>query len=474
MVMKRSLGSALVFGLTAAVFGCGTSAGSGGSGGAGNTTAGAGQTAGGANNPGGSGAGNVSGGAGNVSGGASGTVAGAANGGATAAGSNAGGASGAGMSSAGAAPMAGAGGGLGAFTGVNLGPTSNGGTVTYQNIGATGSFPSVCAPNGNACCRQTKTISSDKLTPWDEDLIMTLRGPIDIKQFATYQPATEGTPGAWNLVSSWDVRTPAAAKGIAFSGDAVKGAPFTGIVGSTCLVNASTDKAFGCGATSSPYCAANSGNKNFGWAGSKMFVFLASMPHVGSGGITTAQNCGAVTNGWHDAPWIGLSVGELIRAGAFSSCQCYETTPYHGDGCGQINALEVINDNDTSGNYKNLEIFSSNFFSYGGDFGGPCGTNNCDTTNIPATADLVQGKMAAAMGATGSQTPRTSPNGFLRRPSTGFRYFILLLDVTTRTVQYAIVNPGNVPAGLGALLPNLPNTIPQATVDSVIGLRLPK
>ena len=67
-----------------------------------------------------------------------------------------------------------------------------------------------------------------------------------------------------------------------------------------------------------------------------------------------------------------------------------------------------------------------------------------------------------------------SPNGFLRRPTTGFRYFILLLDVTTRTVQYAIVNPSNVPAGLGALLPNLPNTIPQATVDSVIGLRLPK
>ncbi|HWZ87544.1 MAG TPA: hypothetical protein VNW92_01805, partial [Polyangiaceae bacterium] len=248
---------------------------------------------------------------------------------------------------------------------------------------------------------------------------------------------------------------------------------FNGIVGSTCLVNASTDKAFGCGPTSSPYCAANSSNKNLGWAGSKMFVFLASMPHVGSGGITTAQNCGAVTNGWHDAPWIGLSVGELIRAGAFSSCQCYEVTPYHGDGCGQINALEVINDNDTSGNYKNLEIFSSNFFGYAGDFGGPCGTNNCNTSAIPSTVDLVTGSMAAPAGVLGSGDPIKSPNGFLRRPTTGYRYFILLLDVTTRTVQYAIVHPSKVPAALGALLPSLPSQIPQSTVDSVIQLRLP-
>ncbi|HEX3854606.1 MAG TPA: DUF2403 domain-containing protein, partial [Polyangiaceae bacterium] len=370
---------------------------------------------------------------------------------------------------------AGAGGGLGAFMGVDFGAVSDGGTVTYQNIGAMGSYPSVCAPTGGACCRQTKTVTSDKLTPWDEDLIMTLRGPLDIRQFATYQPTVEGQASPWQMVSSFDARTPATSKGIAFSGDAAKGGKtFTGTVASTCLVNASTDKDFGCGPTSSPYCSATSSNKKSGWAGSKMFVFLASMPHVGSGGITTDQNCQPTTNGWNDAPWIGLSVGELIRSGAFSSCQCYETTPNHGDGCGQLNALEVINDNDTSGNYKNLEIFSSNFFSYGGDFGGPCGTNNCNTTGIPATVDLVTGKMAAPAGVTGSQTPRMSPNGFLRRPTTGYRYFILLLDVTTRTVQYAIVHPGKVPAGLGALLPNLPNQVPQSTIDTVIGLRLPK
>jgi len=448
----------------AGAFGCSTSAAgpSSNPGGGGSNATGGQQAQGGAVQNGG---GN-SGGAGNG--------AGASNAGSTAnGGTNPGGGSSGLAGSAGMPVTAGAGGGLGPFTGIDFGAASDGGTVTFQSIGKAGSFPSICAPNGTACCRQDKVITSDKLTPWDEDLIMTLRGPIDLKQFATYQPTTEGSPSNWKLVSSWDVRTPGAAKGIAFSGDATKGAPFSGVVGSTCLINASTDKAFGCGPASSPYCAANSGNKNLGWAGSKMFVFLASMPHVGSGGITVDQNCGPVTNGWHDAPWIGLSVGELIRAGAFSSCQCYEKTQYHGDGCGQINALEVINDNDTSGNYKNLEIFSSNFFSYGGDFGGPCGTNNCNTTGIPATVDLIKGSMAATQGAVGSQNPITNPNGFLRRPTTGFRYFVLLLDVTTRTVQYAVIHPQKVPAGLAGLLPNLPDQVPQTTIDSLVQLRLP-
>jgi Glycine-rich protein domain (DUF2403)/Putative TOS1-like glycosyl hydrolase (DUF2401) len=464
-------------GLIAAAFGCSSNAGTGGAGGSSPTAGGQAGTMGGAGQVAGT---TTSGGAGNLSGAGNAGGGNMAGTGIGASGANPGGAGAAGASSAGAAgspaQAAGAGGGLGAFMGVDFGAVSDGGTVTYQNIGAMGSYPSVCAPpTAGACCRQTKTITSDKLTPWDEDLIMTLRGPLDIRQFATYQPTVEGQASPWQLVSSFDARTPAASKGIAFSGDAAMGGKtFTGTVASTCLVNASTDKDFGCGPASSPYCSATSSNKKSGWAGSKMFVFLASMPHVGSGGITTDQNCKPTTNGWNDAPWIGLSVGELIRADAFGTCQCYEVTQYHGDGCGQINALEVINDNDTTGNYKNLEIFSSNFFGYGGDFGGPCGTNNCNTTGIPGTVDLVTGKVAAPAGVTGSQTPRMSPNGFLRRPTTGYRYFIVLLDVTTRTVQYAIVHPGKVPAALGSLLPNLPNQVPQSTIDSVIGLRLPK
>jgi len=362
----------------------------------------------------------------------------------------------------------GPGGGLGPFTGVDFGAVSNGGTITFQNIGAVGSYPSVCAPTGGACCRQTLNITSAQLTPWDEDLIMTLRGPMDVRQFAAYQPATgQGSP--WQLVSSWDARSPAGAKGIAFTGDAAPGTTFNGTIGSVCLVNVSTDRPFGCGPASSPYCAATSPNKNSGWSGSKMFVLLASMPRVGTGGINTAQSCAAATNGWTDAPWVGLSVGELIRAGAFSSCQCYD----NGNGCGQFNALEVINDNDTTGNYKNLDIFSSNFFSYGGIFGGPCGTNNCKVAGLAAGVDLVSGSMEAAQGALASQTPRQSPNAYFRRPSAGYRYFIILLDVNSRTVQMATIHPQNVPAALAALLPGLPQQVPQTAIDGILQLRLP-
>jgi hypothetical protein len=351
---------------------------------------------------------------------------------------------------------------------------SNGGTITFQNIGAVGSYPSVCAPPaGGGCCRQPLSITTDKLTPWDEDLIMTLRGPMVMKQLVVYQPGTDQT-AAWQQVSAWDARTPAAARGIAFSGNATPNAAFDGPVGSVCLVNASTDKPFGCGAASSPYCAANSANPNWGWQGSKLFVFLASMPHVGAGGVTAAQSCAATSNGWTDAPWIGLSVGELIRAGAFSSCHCYEVTANRGDGCGQFNALEVINDNDASGNYKNLDLFSSNFFGYGGVFGGPCGTNNCNVAGLSPAVDLVSGNTEAARGGTASQTPRMSPNAFFRRPAAGYRYFMILLDVDTRTVQMTVVHPQNVPAALAGLLPGLPQQLPRSAVDGLLQLRLPR
>lgn len=363
--------------------------------------------------------------------------------------------------------------GLGPATGLDAGPISAGGTITFQNIGATGSYPSVCAPPAaGSCCRQPLAITSDALTPWDEELIMTLRGPMNVKQLAVYQPGGGGAPD-WQLAARWDARAPASSSGVAFTGNATPNSGFEGTVGSVCLVNVSTDKPFGCGPGSSPYCAAGSPNHDWGWSGSKLFVLLASMPHVGATGAAASDACAAASNGWTDAPWIGLSVGELIRAGAFSSCQCYESTPNHGDGCGQLNAFEVINDNDTSGNYKNLDLFSSNFFGYGGDFGGPCGTNTCAIAGLPANVDLVKASGAAAAGGLASQTPRQSPSVFFRRPATGYRYFLLLFDVTSRTVQLAVVHPENVPAALGALLPALPAAISGADIGALLALRLP-
>ncbi len=70
-------------------------------------------------------------------------------------------------------------------------------------------------------------------------------------------------------------------------------------------------------------------------------------------------------------------------------------------------------------------------------------------------------------------TPAGGPTAAFRRPEVGYRYFLIALDVASRTVQLAMVHPPNVPASLAGLLPGLPAAIPQATVDAVLALRLP-
>ena len=60
------------------------------------------------------------------------------------------------------------------------------------------------------------------------------------------------------------------------------------------------------------------------------------------------------------------------------------------------------------------------------------------------------------------------------RPDQGFRYFITLLDENTRTVQIALVHPSKIPPSIAALLPNFPLEIQRATIDALVGLRLPE
>jgi hypothetical protein len=364
----------------------------------------------------------------------------------------------------------------------DLDPPSNGGTITFEQIGATGWYPSIRDPAkgpctvdtdaGGSCCLDQYTITSNALTPWSEELIMTLRGPMVVKQLAVYQPSSAQSGTDWSLVSAWDDRTPGQTSGVAYEGDATPKAPFAGGVGSECLVNVSTAQAFPCGAGSVPYCTSSSSNHDYGWAGAKLFVVLAKMPHAGASG--TPASCSTTTTGnWYDASWIGLSVGELVRAGAFSSCQCYAKDPakgYLADGCGQFNVFEVVNDNNQ---YKNLDVFSTDMIDYAGYVGqGPCGSA-CNVATLPAAADLIDkaNDTEAAVGAVA--TPAGGPGAALRRPEAGYRYFLIALDVASRTVQLALVHPMNVPKAIGALLPDLPGTIPSTTVGAVLALRLP-
>ena len=61
-----------------------------------------------------------------------------------------------------------------------------------------------------------------------------------------------------------------------------------------------------------------------------------------------------------------------------------------------------------------------------------------------------------------------------RRPARGYRYFLINLNVASREVVLAMVRPRAIPASIAALLPALPGTLPEATVEALLKLRLPK
>jgi hypothetical protein len=363
----------------------------------------------------------------------------------------------------------------------NLDATSHGATITFQNIGAAGWYPSRRDPatgpcdvyNSGGCCQTRHNLTTDSLTPWNEELIMTLRGPMIVKQVAVYQP-NAANKNLWDLVSKWDDTAPATLTGIAFKGNNTEANGFQGIVGNTCLVDVSTNKKFTVGPGSIPYCPPASDTKYYGWEGSKMVIVQAYMPHVSANVIDNAKNCGNdPTNGWYDAPWIGLSHGEMVRSGAFGSCHCYAKDGaqwWLADGCGQFNAFEVVNDNN---DYQNFDLFSTNFFGYGGYVGeGPCG-KNCNVAGLDPKIDLIN-KATSTEATTGAiSNPTKGPGAAFRRPAAGYRFFVMLFDVDTRQVQLALIHPANVPATVSAVLPGLPQQIQRATVNNMLALRLP-
>src|SRR5690606_31647285 len=139
--------------------------------------------------------------------------------------------------------------------------------------------------------------------------------------------------------------------------------------------------------------------------------------------------------------------------------------------CGQFNVFEVVNDNNE---YTNLDIFSTNFFGYAGYVGeGPCGPA-CDVSMLAGEVDLVDKGTSQEASAGATASPAGGPGAAFRRPSAGYRYFLIHLDVASRSVQLAIVHPEAVPDELAALLPNLPAGLSQSTIDALLDLRLPQ
>lgn len=357
---------------------------------------------------------------------------------------------------------------------------SLGGTLTMQNIGAPGWYPSRRDPasgqcdaiNDGQCCMTQKQFTDDKLSPWDEELILTLRGPMIVKQLAVYQPGA--STAAWDLVSAWDDRSPLQAPGIRFDGNGTETTGFKGAVGTECLVDVMLDAPYPCGPGSEPFCPSGS-QKYYGWGGSKLFVLLATMPHAADPAYQGVKQCSNGPGGnWYDAPWLGLSQGELVRSGKFGGCHCYGKDPakwYLADGCGQFNVFEVVNDNNQ---YANLDLFSTNLFAYHGYVGeGPCG-NKCDVSGLGREVDLVNKATSKGAASGAITTPSKGPGAAFRRPTKGYRYFIILLDVESRAIQLGLVHPQAIPSSLKGVLPALPSQLERGAIDAMLQLRLPQ
>jgi hypothetical protein len=348
-----------------------------------------------------------------------------------------------------------------------------------QQIGAAGWYPSRRAPQSGACdaidtdqCCMTKhELRGDKLSPWNEELILTLRGPMLVKQLAVYQPES-ATSATWSLVSAWDERAASDRSGLRFDHNGMH--EFVGAVGSECLVDVALDKLYPCGESSEPYCPEGA-EKHYGWSGSKLFVLLASMPHVGDPAYEGVKHCSTGPGGnWYDAPWVGLSHGELVRSGKFGGCHCYAKDPAKwtlADGCGQFNVFEVVNDNNS---YANLDLFSTNLFAYHGYVGeGPCG-QGCKVSGLASDVDLIDKATSQAAAHGAIITPSKGPGAALRRPASGYRYFIVLLDVNARSIQLGLLHPRRIPASVSKLLPALPQSLERASIDALLNLRLPE
>jgi hypothetical protein len=410
--------------------------------------------------------------------GGTGGASGASNGGASAArGGTSGTANTSGVSGSSGAP-----GDLGEFP-VASSPMTRGGTMTFTNVGAEGSWPRrldrepgdlACDYKdgtdtwGGHCCMTEHTTTSTALSPFDEEMTLILKA-LDVKQLAVYQPASDAADAPYERVTSYDARTSTTNLWFTQEGD---GSPdFPGdLTRNDCVGYVMQEPLTDCNG-GAYYCPEDPGILHRGFAGSKLVVFLASMS-FDDAGVAACDGDGA----GHPGPWVAFVASELVRDGGRKwngLCNCYSKTGSVGDGCGEINVFEVVmDDND----YSNREFASTGVRSFQeGHVGGAVCQASCDRNAFADDVDIVDACSEQAYD-TGPELEfggNTDGCPVWRRPN-GDRYFFILLDRVDRVIQVGMIHPANIPSGAAPLLPALPATLQRAAVDALSALRLPE
>lgn len=363
-------------------------------------------------------------------------------------------------------------------------PVSRGGTMTFLNIGAPGAWPRrldreagdpACDYKdgedtwGGHCCQTLHETESDDLAPFDEEMTFIAKA-ISIQQLAVYQPTSDVAGARWARVTSFDERS--GAENLWFTQEGDGSTTFPGdLTQNDCIGYVMQEPLIDCADASDYYCPNDDGVLHRGYSGSKLIVFLGSMDLVDS----ELAACGGAESG-HPGPWVALVASELVRDGGRKwngLCNCYSQTGTVGDGCGEINVFEVVLDNNE---FSNREFASTGVRSYqAGHIGGAVCTSDCERDAFqPSNVDVVDACAGTAYETGPEIVAMGDTNGcpVWRRPQ-GHRYFFILLDETTRTIQVGMVHPDAIPDAASGLLPALPFSVERDTVDRLIEMRLP-
>ncbi|KAI9061378.1 hypothetical protein FKP32DRAFT_1604891 [Trametes sanguinea] len=246
----------------------------------------------------------------------------------------------------------------------NLAAVSTSGSLSalkYTNVGGTGTYDEVtniipgtwpsCDANPS-CITQPKQISG-KLAPFDDEMTIAFRGPLNIYNIAVYQP-TNTTGATWKQVSSWAagqkpdnlvfMNNMGGTNGVgewsvcAGASQSYANGDFTSTVSTpnaeiaqgalkpTYEVNIMTGEAC---SSENPCAGFSRGTANHGWAGSKFFVITFDMP-------STADAT--------QVPAIWALNAQIVRAAQYA-CNCRGVGPR---GCGELDILETIAGTDVS------------------------------------------------------------------------------------------------------------------------------
>lgn len=371
---------------------------------------------------------------------------------------------------------------LGAYP-VESSTQTRGGTMTFTNVGAAGWWPRridrpagdpACTYKdgtdtwgGHCCMREQQTVSST-LSPFDQELTLILKA-IRVKQLAIYQPAADSA-ASWHRVTSWDARS-GQAENLWFTQQGAGSTVFLGdLTKNDCVGYVMQAPRFDCGDGRDYFCPDDPGVLHRGYVGSKLIVLLASMTFSDSD-VKACTGSGA----GQPAPWVALVASELVRDGGRKwngLCNCYSRTGTVGDGCGEINVFEVVMDNNE---YSNREFMSTGVRSYqAGHVGGAVANANMSPSVYAADSEVVDAcaKTAYAEGPRLAVGGATDGCPIWRRPS-GDRFFMILLDESTRSIQVGVIHPENVPSAARAILPELPGGVPRSAIDALIQMRLP-